>query len=870
MNLRIVGIWLCALLGLATMHSAAAVSVFCASNSQELQLDLSIAVQNKGDNVIKLVRSAAPYVLTTANNTQLYGALSVLGGYASGCGSRIINPANTMIDFGGTSALFQTYYAPSDALLQFDGVTLQNGAELVFSVGSYNCCTPDEAGNLRVSNTRITNFSYTQSFPKDTFKDLGVVGFDGTSAQIELLNLQIDHITQKGTSACAVTLNVQGNSTNHLSYLTVDLSNAKGFCFTAAEGNAESGNYQFDVYNSIFWASDNSLAPLLGYTVSSPLNVHLENDIFHSYVGDGNVTFASPSAPALTDPLWVDPANGNYHLAASNASAVNAAINSGANSVPNGNPLFDIEGSGRQFGSHPDRGAYESPYSDAAAFTVTNAGDCGTAGCGSLRGAIIAANNSSAGAASIKFAIPVACPAVINLGSPLPDITKAMTIDGYSQAGSATNTDSAAFNATLCVVVQPVNVANSYYAVRVPIAASSDTSLYLAGIGFGQFPVGVELLGGANHQIVGNQFGGLINNDTFQLYGSTTAGIFLDVPSGQATIGGGAAASRNVFQNVFSYIALPASAIQVGYHVNSVGYACQILGNTIGVADDGTFNSRNIDYGIYVQGNGCRIDANRVVGVKKDAIFLDSVAGGGNANVLQNNVLGLIPYGFDQSSSNLGAGIRISGSKNVIGQGPLSGNGVASNLNLIANMEGGGVVVVDNNSYGNTIRGNSMLNNGVDGDGMSIDLRDDGPTPNDVSDSDTGPNDTQNYPVAHSLQWSVPPQPQATDLVANISGTLRTFVGPGFYQIDAYYAQGCTSSGRGIAERWIGSVDYVYIPVQGFTAAFTVPVTVPYYDPSHGALGLTATNNINAEGSTSEVSTCFPVDTIFKDNIEGY
>ena len=872
MNTRNLWIWLFALFTFATLATpASAVTVFCASNSQELQLDLSLAVQNKGDNVIKLVRSATPYTVNDASYVSLSGGLSVLGGYASGCGSRIVNPANTIIDFSGGVVLFETFFAPSDSLLQFDGLTLQHGNRIIFSTGSYNCCTPDNAGNVRVSNARITDFHSTDNNGEPTpfFQDVATVSFDNTSGQITLLNLQIDHITQSGSSACAVAVSFEGNTTGNLGYLSVDLSNGKAFCFETAELEQESGNFQFNVYNSIFWASDNSAAPIRGRTTSSPIHVNLVNDIFHAYLGDGDVTFSAPSAPAPTDPLWVDPANGNYHLAPSTASAVNAAINSGTNSVPNGNPVYDIEGSARQFGSHPDRGAYESPYSDAAAFTVTNAGDCGTAGCGSLRGAIIAANNSSAGSASIKFAIPVACPAVINLGSPLPDITKAMSIDGYSQMGSAANTDSAAFNATLCVVVQPLNVANSYYAVRVPAAADSNVSLYLAGIGFGQFPAGVELLGGANHQIVGNQFGGLINNNTFQLYGSTTAAIFLDVPSGQATIGGGAAASRNAFQNVFSYTAYPASAIQVGFHVNSVGNACQIVGNTIGVADDGTFNSRNIDYGIYVQGNGCLIDANRIVGVKKDAIFLDSVAGGGNANVVRNNVLGLIPYGFDQSSSNLGAGIRISGSKNVIGQGPITGNGVASNLNLIAHMDGGGVVVVDNNSYGNTIRGNSILNNGVDGDGMSIDLRDDGRTANDISDSDIGPNDAQNYPVAHSLKWSVPPHPQDIDLAASISGTLRTFVGPGFYQIDAYYAQGCTASGQGIAERWIGSVDYVYIPVQGFTAAFTVPVSVPYYDPSHGAIGLTATNNSNAEGSTSEVSICLPVDTIFRDDVEG-
>jgi hypothetical protein len=139
-----------------------------------------------------------------------------------------------------------------------------------------------------------------------------------------------------------------------------------------------------------------------------------------------------------------------------------------------------------------------------------------------------------------------------------------------------------------CVVVQPVN--GTYYALRVP--ENSNGSLTLRGIGVGAFPAGVELFGGSNHQIAGNQFGGYIDNNTFQLYGSTVAGIYMGAANGQVSIGGPDPASRNVFLNVFSYTALPAAAVNIGSTVNGSNGACQIVGNTFGVQDDGTFASK--------------------------------------------------------------------------------------------------------------------------------------------------------------------------------------------------------------------------------------------------------------------------------------
>ena len=858
--------WVLALLGMSIVPAHAATS-FCVTTSQELQLDLSLAAKNKGDNVIKIVRSATPYTLTTVGYYQAYGALSVLGGYAPGCATRVVDPANTVIDFGGTSVLFQTFYAPSNSLLQFDGLTLQHGAELTFSVGSYNCCIPDEAGNLRVTNSRITGFSATLSYANF---ETGTVEFNGTSAHMLLSNLVIDHIVQNGKSKCAVSVSVEGDNTIQASYLSVDLAGGKPFCFESDGTYGEDGTFHFDVYNSIFWSSDGSNFGLLGIQNFGSIEVNLVNDIFHDYQGDGAVTYKAPLAPAQSDPLWVDAANGNFHLAANQPGAVNAAINSGALSVPFGFTSRDIEGSQRPVGSHPDRGAYESPYSDADLFTVTNTSDCATLGCGSLRRAMIDANNSTAATTSIRFSIPVPgnpnvglCPAVIDIGSSLPDITKPMLINGYTQSGSEPNADAYAFDATLCTIVEPAN--STYYAFKVPETAGSDVALYLAGIAVGSFPVGVVLLGGANHQIVGNQFGGYVNNFGYQLYGATVAAVYANVTNGKFIIGGDEPANRNVFLNSESFGKLPAAAILIGSTVNASAGDCQILGNTIGVQDDGTFASTNTDYGIYLYGNGCRMHGNRIVGVIKDAIDIDASLGGGNNNIVQNNTLGLVPYGFVFSTNNGGAGIRVSGSHNTIGASSAAGGVASVDANLIEYMSDAGVVV-SGNGTGNTIRGNVILYNGPNFDAMGIDLRDDGPTPNDVADSDSGPNNLQNYPVLHAIAWPQPPTVNGQDIPATLHGSLRSFIGPGAYRIDAYYADGCDAFGRGIAQKWIGNIDGVTIAAGTLTTAFNLPLAIPSYAPNSGMLSLTATNAL--EGSTSELSKCFSVDTIFKDGVE--
>ncbi|HEY2396868.1 MAG TPA: choice-of-anchor Q domain-containing protein [Rudaea sp.] len=788
---------------------------------------------------------------------------TIEGGYNAGCTARTPNASNTVIDFGGGANYIDQFDSSPKSVLAIDGITFKHGNALFIETGADNNCfgCRDNPGELRVSNSRFTGFS-------DSYiTQAGVIEFSSVAGSTTLVNVQFDHNSQGGPDLCEIAVSLTNDTSTTLEYVTADLHGGKDFCFI---NSLEGGDHDVDIYNSIFWGSDGSLGGIRGtFTeqdgIQDAISVVLVDDLFRGYYGIGPSTVIGQQFPADGAPLWASPATFNYALAPSSAAGVNVAINTGATSVPKGNPFLDIKGTARSIGSAPDLGAYESPYNDSDLFTVTNTSDCNTPGCGSLRDAINLATISSNPSVSIRFSIPSACPAVIVLGSPLPDITKSMQIDGNTQSGAITNSDLEAFNATLCVVIKP-STPVPYYAMRV-LAASSKASLYLSGIGFGAFPIGVELLGGKNHQIVGNQFGGLINNDTYQLYGSSVADIYMDVPGGQTTIGSSDPAKRNAFLNAASFTDPPASAIQVGYHVNSAANACQIVGNNIGVQDDGTFASRNTDFGIYIQGNGCAVRDNRIVGLYKDAIYIDNVSGGGNNNVVQNNIIGLVPYGFDLSTVNSGVGIRVRASHNVIGFAPIPGGAASFYGNRIENMDGGGVVVVS--GTGNTIRGNVMFDNGPGGDGMSIDLGGSGTTPNDYGDTDSGANNLQNFPVLHSVTWATPPHVGNTNIVATLSGTLNTFIGAGFYQIDAYYAHGCNVTGRGSAERWIGSVDYVYVPAGSFNANFSVNVVVPDFDPANGRLSLTATNNNNAEGSTSELSTCFAVDTIFRDGADG-
>jgi hypothetical protein len=391
--------------------------------------------------------------------------------------------------------------------------------------------------------------------------------------------------------------------------------------------------------------------------------------------------------------------------------------------------------------------------------------------------------------------------------------------------------------------------------LRVP--SGSNGSLTVRGVGIGGFAQGIMLSGGANHQIVGNQFGGLASG--FTIYGFSNAGVRVETGT-PVIIGGLNPADRNVFLNANSGDGSDAAGIVVGYGANGAQGTCQIVGNMLGVWMDGMSADPSNENGILIQGSGCMVQSNYLAGSIKDAIRLM----GGSHNVIQNNIIGPriapgLPF-FD----NPGAGIRVTNgaNDNIIGAGE-GFYGPADNYkNFINTMNAGGIIV--SNSTGNAIRGNSIYGNGVT-TGLNIDLGGDGPTPNDPGDVDGGTNtanDLMNYPVPHGIVWGGPPQ--SGSLALSVNGYLD--VPPGSYYIDAYYDFGCSPTGRG-GGTWVGQ--QLYAPLFPGAGAFSVPVYVPIwnFDSSISTLSLTVTSTAGHQ-STSEFSRCLSVDTIYSGNFD--
>lgn len=227
-----------------------------------------------------------------------------------------------------------------------------------------------------------------------------------------------------------------------------------------------------------------------------------------------------------------------------------------------------------------------------------------------------------------------------------------------------------------------------------------------------------------------------------------------------------------------------------------------IIGNYIGTSRDGLSAAPNGTSGVDIVegaknntiGGNPTIAGNRNVisGNRGAGVFLqgDNTTG----NLVRGNYIGV---GSDGSTplgnlpgvggpSNPGFGVLIGfgARQNTVGgfinSGTTGGNVIAYNAN-------DGVAIVNgpgnDNSDRNFISANSIYSN----QGLGIDLGSDGVTLNDNDDSDTGPNDLQNFPVLSSVV--------VTGNSVNIQGRLRSR--PGSYRIEFFYSPNCSSFGNG-------------------------------------------------------------------------
>ena len=131
--------------------NAALAATFCAGNASELQSAITNAAGNGQDDTIQVVQGT--YDGNFLYSSSEANSLSVKGGYAAGCGSRTINPANTVLDGTNTdSPLILVSSEAADFLVE--GLTLQNGNSAIEKGGGLYALT---RGSVTMKNSILSN-----------------------------------------------------------------------------------------------------------------------------------------------------------------------------------------------------------------------------------------------------------------------------------------------------------------------------------------------------------------------------------------------------------------------------------------------------------------------------------------------------------------------------------------------------------------------------------------------------------------------------------------------------------------------------------------------------------------------------------------
>lgn len=444
----------------------------------------------------------------------------------------------------------------------------------------------------------------------------------------------------------------------------------------------------------------------------------------------------------------------------------------------------------------------------ATTFTVTNTNDSGN---GSLRQAILDANaqQSTGGTAcaahTIQFAIAGTGPHTIRPLTPLPTLSIAMTIDGFTQPGSSPNTMVLGNDAVMMIEIDGSLAGAADGLVLLPAVGGAGfcgaNGSFIRGLVINRFggsaivaglpgacPAGAQCSAGftriyANFigtdvtgtQALGN---GAISGAPAIRLGNYTSSMVIGDSS--AATGGPIsplAGSRNVIAGNLG------DGIAIGsVPPNSFANGNVIRSNFIGLNAAGTQALPNGGRGVFanVGANGTRIEDNMISGNLGDGVYvLDNSNNGG----LVGNGIGI---GVDgQALGNGGHGAHFGGLARGLGMSRRASLAVQSTPS-IANNGGAGVYI-----EGDAIVDSSAVPVGRNG-GLGIDIAPMGINANDALDADGGPNGSLNSPVITSV--SVNAVNTAT-IVGTYHGVPNTS-----HEIQFFRNPACDPSGAGEGE----------------------------------------------------------------------
>jgi hypothetical protein len=314
----------------------------------------------------------------------------------------------------------------------------------------------------------------------------------------------------------------------------------------------------------------------------------------------------------------------------------------------------------------------------------------------------------------------------------------------------------------------------------------------IAGAGSGT-GVAVQPAGNATDNRIQGNFIGTDRTGTKAL--GFNNGVFLSSGATNTLVGGLATTPGTPPGNLISGNNNGGAGVEIALTVSNNS----VQGNLIGTNSAGTAALANFD-GIQIQGSSNLIGGNTtaarnvISGNARHGIFFGTNNTVVQDNLIQGNFIGTKINGA-QLLGNASEGIFVVESiHNTIG-GTVTVAGAPPG-NLIAGNAGNGIGV----SFGAfgvtglTIEGNSISSNG----GLGIDLGEDGVTPNDDGDADSGVNNLQNFPVLTSVTNS--------GGMTHISGRLNSTPGTNF-RIEFFANDSIDSSSYGEGQTFIGFQD---------------------------------------------------------------
>ena len=341
-----------------------------------------------------------------------------------------------------------------------------------------------------------------------------------------------------------------------------------------------------------------------------------------------------------------------------------------------------------------------------ATFVVNTTTDTGTGVglVGDLR-YCITQTNALAGLDEIDFAIPGTGvkTIVVSAGTPLPAVTEAVTIDGYTQAGASPNTLPNGIDAVLTIQL------DGGYAVDGGLVLSNTVGSLVRGLAVTRFGgAGIFIDGGRNNVIAGSFLGpdttgmtGVLNN------GGNDRGVIVAGGSTGNIIGGTLPAARNLISGNNA----------IGVELQGVGTTGNVVaGNFIGVDRTGAALGNLAGVRVRARASGNTIGgaggaANVISGNAGDGVLVSGVSG----TLVVGNYIGTDETGqFDLGNRGNGVVVTAGALRNTIGGSPrnvISGN-VANGV-IIA--DGATLTTVDGNIIGLAADGVKRLGNTLEG-----------------------------------------------------------------------------------------------------------------------------------------------------------